>query len=76
LAACYALVGQICCCDTGDYHLMLSVGGKVLLTSPDESEKLGYIYSELHYQPNLWKNEEIRVRYINHNTGELIYKYD
>ena len=76
LAACYHVIGRLISGDTGNYHIALSVGAIALVLSPDESIKMGYLYDELHYKPELWKNEPIRCRYINYNTGELIYKYD
>jgi hypothetical protein len=74
LAACYKVVGRGIFSDTGNYHLMLAVGGKCLVLVPDESQKFGYIYSDLHYTPELWRGEEIRARYCNFNTGKGLYQ--
>lgn len=76
LAACYALIGQIISSDTGDYHLMLSVGGKALVLVPPESKELGYVYKELHYTPELFKGETVRARYIDYTNGNFIYNYE
>lgn len=76
LAAFYHIIGKGIFGDTGDYHLMLSVGGTSLTLVPDESKELGYIYDELHYKPELWKGQKIRCRYINFNTGEPVYNYE
>jgi len=68
LAACYHVIGQMISGDTGDYHLMLAVGGKCVTLVPLESFQLGYIYSDLlyGYAADDWKGEPVRVIYINH----------
>ena len=62
LAACYSLIGKYLGGDTGDYHLMLSVGGKCNVLIP-EHHYLGYNYNSLLYFNSLWKNEKPRVKY-------------
>lgn len=63
LAACYSIIGKYIGGDTGDYHLMLAVGGMAHVYIPVESHSFGYIYNELLYFPQLWKGERIRVTY-------------
>lgn len=75
LASCYRIIGKLISGDTGDYHLMLAVGGEAAVLVPAESQRLGYLYNELHYQPKLWKDEKIRVAYMNFHTGEILYSF-
>lgn len=72
LAACYHVIGKFIGGDTGDYHLMLSVGGKSIDLIPPENPRLGFIYDELLYYDFLWKNEKPRVKYICFNNIENI----
>ena len=76
LAACYSLIGKIISGDTGDYHLMLSVGGEAYVLCPEESELHGYIYHELHYTPELFREEKVRVMYSSFMKDNTIYNYD
>jgi hypothetical protein len=69
LAACYSVIGNILTGDTGDYHLMLSVGGSAVVLCPLESVPMGYLYHELHYKPALWKDEKVRVQYVGFAHG-------
>ena len=68
LAACYHVIGEMISGDTGDYHLMLAVGGKCITLVPHENFQLGYIYSDLlyGYAADDWKGEPVRVMYLNH----------
>jgi hypothetical protein len=68
LAACYHVIGQMISGDTGDYHLMLAVGGKCVTLVPHENFQLGYIYSDLlyGYAADDWKGEPVRAMYLNH----------
>lgn len=75
MAACYYLIGKYIGGDTGDYHLMLSVGGKCITFIPPENASLGYIYSDLLYTEDLWKNEKIRVKYINYVEPKKAEEY-
>lgn len=74
LAACYKVVGRGVFSDTGNYHLMLAVGGRCLVLVPDESKEFGYNYSDLHYKPELWKDETIRVNYYNFHKNKPLYQ--
>lgn len=69
LLACYFVVGKYIGPDTGDYHAMLSVNGKCITLHPPENYKMGYIYHELHYLPEYWKDEKTRVRYVDFWKG-------
>jgi hypothetical protein len=62
LAACYAVIGRYFGIDTGDYHLMLSVGGFAEVHCPASS--MIYPHEIWHYKEKLWKNENCRVKYI------------
>ena len=74
LAACYHLIGQMISGDTGDYHLMLAVGGECITLIPHESLYFGYIYSDLlyGYVNDDWAGEEPRCTYINHELYKTI----
>ena len=65
VAACYYIIKQYIGGDTGDYHLMISVGGKATVFIPNESIPLGYIYNDLLYKPENFENSISRVNYIN-----------
>lgn len=70
LAACYHVIGQMVGGDTGDYHLMLAVGGKCAILVPHENFQLGYVYSDLlyGYAADDWKGQPVRVMYLNHEN--------
>ena len=74
LAACYFVIGQMISGDTGDYHLMLAVGGECVTLVPHESLHLGYIYSDLlyGYANDDWIGEMPRCTYINHELYKTI----
>jgi hypothetical protein len=74
LAACYFIIGKYIGCDTGDYHLMLSVGGKCYVSIPHQSVQYGYLYYDSLYKPQHFKNEDVRVRYALHEKFHLISK--
>ncbi len=67
LAAVYHIVGKLIGVDSGDYHLMLAVGGKVACLIPPHSDQFGYRHWDLHYDSVCWGNERPRVRYIPHD---------
>lgn len=60
-ASCYAAVGRYVGCDTGDYHLMLAVGGKADVLCP--SHRPTYNYWLTHYGEDCWLDEAVRVSY-------------
>lgn len=66
ILACFSIIQFGYFPDSGLYHAMLSVGGRATVLHPPESINFGYIFEELHYLPHLWKNEEIRVNYIDY----------
>jgi hypothetical protein len=67
LAACYHVIGKLISGDTGDYHLMLAVGGKVACLVPPHSDQLGYRHWDLLYDGVCWGDERPRVRYALHS---------
>ncbi len=60
-AAIYHLVGRYIGPDTGDYHMMLSVGGTCDVLVPPQSQ--GYRYQFFHYGPECWAGLPVRVKY-------------
>ncbi len=67
LAAVYHVVGKLVSCDTGDYHLGLAVGARVVCLAPEHSDHLGYRHWDLHYDSVCWGDEQPRVKYILHD---------
>jgi hypothetical protein len=72
LAACYSLIGRMVSGDTGDYHLMLAVGGKVFCLVPPHSDEYGYKHWDLLYNDNCWDGEDPRVLYCLHENWEFL----
>ena len=74
LAACYAVIGKMISGDTGDYHLMLAVGGETITLVPTENFQLGYVYSDLlyGYAADDWEGEKPRSNYLNHEDYKAI----
>jgi ADP-heptose:LPS heptosyltransferase len=66
-AACYSVIQQYIGGDTGDYHLMLAVGGTAVVLIPDESIQFGYVYNDLLYKDINFENNMRRVNYLNFN---------
>lgn len=66
LAACYYVIGRLISVDTGDYHLMLAVGGRVAAMVPPHNDGVGYRHWDLHYDATCWGDEKPRVTYIPH----------
>lgn len=64
-ASCYAAGGLYVGADTGDYHLMLSVGGKADVLCPAHS--ISYNWWTMQYGPDCWLNEKVRVNYHDFN---------
>lgn len=61
LAAYYHVIGKYAGVDTGDYHLMLSVGGVCEVICPQSSGH--YQHSSWHYTPELWRSDPCRAKY-------------
>jgi len=61
-AACYSLIKRLISPDTGDYHLMLAVGGRCDVLVPPSSRIYPHAY--FHYGPACWRDESIRVNYL------------
>lgn len=74
LAACYAVVDKMISGDTGDYHLMLAVGGQTITLVPYENYHLGYVYSDLlyGYSADDWEGETPRCAYLNYKDYKAI----
>lgn len=66
LAACYHVIGRFIGGDSGDYHLMLAVGGKAACLVPQHSDPMGYRHWDLLYDKVCWGEERPRVRYALH----------
>lgn len=64
-AAIYHAVGRYIGPDTGDYHMMLAVGGQCDVLVPSNSP--AYRYQFFHYGPECWLGQPSRVRYHNWN---------
>lgn len=63
-AAIYHVIGRYVGPDTGDYHLMLAVGGRCDVLVPHSSWE--YDYHRFHYTPDCWTHEAApRVTYHN-----------
>ncbi len=71
LAACYAIIGKYIGGDTGDYHLVLAVGGHATCLVPQHSDGFGYRHWDLLYDDICWGAEEPRVQYLLHSQWEL-----
>lgn len=67
LAAVYHVVGKFIGPDSGDYHLVLAVGGKVACLVPPHSDQMGYRHWDLHYDATCWGDERARVKYALHS---------
>ncbi len=61
VAACYKIIGKYIGTDTGDHHLMLSVGGKCELFVPQSTWH--YNHAKHLYNLSVWGNEEPREGY-------------
>ena len=66
LAACYKVTGKHIGGDTGGgCHLALSAGSTCYVLIPDHNRMMGYNYNQLLFHDHLWKDEPVRVKYIN-----------
>ena len=72
LAACYHVIGRFIGGDSGDYHLMLAVGGKVACLVPSHNEQLGYYHWDLLYDDVCWGSERPRVHYVLHEKWDRL----
>lgn len=61
LKGCYKYIGKYIGIDTGDYHLMIAVGGESHVLVPPPSSF--YSHRQWHYIPYFWKEEPVRVKY-------------
>jgi hypothetical protein len=64
MAACYKLIGKYIGSESGPPHLMLAVGGKILVYHPN-SDDLYYPSWKYHFTDEYWENEQCRAKYIN-----------
>jgi hypothetical protein len=67
LAACYSVIGKYFGVDTGDYWLMIAVGGKAQVLCPDSTPF--YNHNEWHLKPELWWSEKSRIKYVDFNLN-------
>lgn len=65
LAALYHAIGKYIGGDTGDYHLMVAVGGKAIVLIPPNNPAAGYPYQRLLYKDEFWQGTP-RVTYYQH----------
>ena len=72
LAACYHVIGKMIGQDSGDYHLMLAVGGKVACLVPRHNEQFGYCHWDLLYDDVCWGSERPRVHYVLHERWDRL----
>jgi hypothetical protein len=63
VAACYYLIGKYVGADTGNYHIMLAVGGKCDVLIPEDRED-GYCYPMHLYPEDSFREDEKRINYI------------
>lgn len=68
LAACYHVLGRFIGGDSGDYWLMLAVGGQVGCLVPPHSDQLGYRHWDLLLDQTCWGAERPRVTYALHDN--------
>lgn len=64
LAASYNFINKYIGGDTGDYHLMLAVGGYAKVLIPKENKSFGYDYNDLLYKKENFENSQSRVEYL------------
>lgn len=74
LAACYAVIGQMISGDTGDYHLMIAVGGTTITLVPHHSFQMGYSHTDLLYgfAADDWEGQVPRANYLLHEDYKNI----
>lgn len=65
LASVYAAIGELVSVDTGDLHLMLAVGGKCFVVSPEENRN---------YKMKEWQYQSERIKYSTFDMGKHDYK--
>lgn len=73
LAAIYKYIGAYVGIDTGDYHLMLAVGGISHVLVPPPSPF--YSHRQWHYVPALWKESQVRAFYYPFDEYKRILKF-
>lgn len=70
LIAIYSLVKKYIGCDTGDYHVMLAVGGQCITLVPDHAWNYSY---DLHHYTAADFEFNTPVRYVNFRDFKLIF---
>lgn len=76
LAACYKVTNKHIGGDTGGgCHLALASGATCYVLIPDHNTSKGYNYDELLFHDNLWKDEPVRVKYINFKNYKETLQY-
>ena len=73
LTGLYKYIGVYLGIDTGDYHLMLAVGGISHVLVPPPSPF--YSHRQWHYVPALWKDEVIRAHYVPFDEYKRVLKF-
>ncbi len=69
-AAIYAVIGRYIGPDTGDYHLMLAVGGQCDVLVPLSSPT--YSHQHFHYNGGCWAGQDIRCRYHDWSKSDCV----
>jgi hypothetical protein len=69
LAACYSIIKKYFGVDTGDYWLMIAVGGEAQVLCPDSTPF--YNHDEWHLKPELWWAEKSRIKYVDFNLNSI-----
>ena len=62
LAALYFVIGKVLTINSGDHHLAIASGAKVLCLQPKDSG--GFCQKHWCYFPKYWKNQKPRVKYV------------
>jgi hypothetical protein len=62
LACCFFVIGKYLGVDTGDMHLMLAAGGRVVALVPPSSPL--YEHDQWHYRPEYWGGQPPRIKYV------------
>lgn len=66
VAACHYVVGKYIGTESGPPHLMLAVGGKILVYHPDPDD-ISYPSWKYHFTEEYWTGEMCRAKYVNFN---------
>jgi hypothetical protein len=72
-AACYSLIKRMISGDTGDAHLMIAAGGKVIkMLGPEIGD---YHHYDIQYSNSDWGNDEIREKYFKFEDWQNVLEF-